>query len=213
MPYPLLSKTNIVNSNTIQAADVSQSIDAFTGTTEYRIIVSGSLNINGSVTCTGANSNSQGGFTGSLYGTASYADVAFYGYLSTGSNIISASFSYNSSYTSGSLQGFLVRSGSGAPNTALLYPIGMLSGTSYLRTGDTLRAVDFTATPFPAGAILGVNVWVTVSQFENRENPISADSYVTVRSITTSSITFQTRSNNPASRDLPFTFICVYQNS
>jgi hypothetical protein len=89
----------------------------------------------------------------------------------------------------------------------------MLSGTSYLRTGDTLRAVDFTATPLPAGATLGVNVWVTISQFDNRERSDSADSYVTVRSITTSSITFQTRSNNPTPGDLPFTFICVYQNS
>jgi hypothetical protein len=213
MPYPLLSKTNIVNSNTIQAADVSQSIDAFTGVSEYRIIVSGSLAVYGGVVCTGPNSNSQGGFTGSLTGTALYADTAGYGYRSTGSNVTSASFSYNSSYTSGSLQGFLVRSGSDAPSTAVLYPIGMLSGTSYLRTGDTLRAVDFTATPLPEGATLGLNVWVTISQFDNRERSDSADSYVTVRSITTSSITFQTRSNNPTPGDLPFTFICVYQNS
>lgn len=213
MVYPLLSKTNIVNSNTIQAADVSQSIDAFTGAAEYRIKISGSLTVYGGIVCTGPNSNSQGGFTGSLYGVASYADTAGYGYAYTNSNVTSASFSYNSSYTSGSLQGFLVRSGSDAPNTAVLYPIGMLSGTSYLRSGDVLRTVDFTATPFPAGATLGVNVWVTVSQFENRQTPSDRDSYVTVRSITTSSITFQTLSDNVAREDLPFTFICVYQNS
>jgi hypothetical protein len=212
MVYPLLSKTNIVNSNTIQAADVSQSINAFTGVTEYRIKISGSLTIYGGVVCTGPNSNSQGGFTGSLYGTASYADTAGYGYAYTSSNVTSASFSYNSSYTSGSLKGFLVRSGSDS-NIAVLYPIGMLSGTSYLRSGNTTLTVPFTATPFPLGATLGVNVWVTVSQFENRENPNDSRSYVTVREVTTSSITFQTRSNTPALSDLPFTFICVYQNS
>jgi hypothetical protein len=210
MVYPLLSKTNIVNSNTIQASDVSQSIDAFTGTTEYRIKISGSLNINGSLICLGPNSNNQGGFTGSLYGTASYADAAGYGYAYTSSNVTSASFSYNSSYTSGSLKGFLVRSGSDS-NIAVLYPIGMLSGTSYIRSGDSMQTVPFTSTPFPAGATLGVNVWITVSQFSNRSSPSNFDSYITVRSITTSSITFQTRTNNPAPDDLPFTFICVYQ--
>jgi hypothetical protein len=212
MVYPLLSKTNIVNSNTIQAADVSQSIDAFTGTTEYRIIVSGSLNINGSVTCLGPNSNAQGGFTGSLYGTASYADATSYGYAYTGSNITSASFSYNSSYTSGSLHGFLVRSGSDNP-TASLYSIGILSGVSYIRSGNILQTVNFTSTPFPAGAILGTNVWITVGQFNTRQVSTNWNSYVSVRSITTSSITFQTRTNNAAPSDLPFNFICVYQTS
>jgi hypothetical protein len=213
MVYPLLSKTNIVNSNTIQAADVSQSINAFTGVTEYRIIVSGSLNVNGNIICLGSNSNSQSGFTGSLYGTASYANTASYGYAYTSSNITSASFSYNSSYTSGSLQGFLVRSGSDSANTAVLYPIGMLSGTSYIRSGNSTQTVLFTATPFPAGATLGSSVWITISQFSNRSNPSNWDSYITVRSITTSSIDFQTRTNNPAPNDLPFTFTCVYQTS
>ena len=212
MVYPLLSKTNIVNSNTIQAADVSQSIDAFTGAAEYKIVVSGSLVINGSVTCLGPNSNVQGGFTGSLHGTASYADYTSYGYAYTGSNITSASFSYNSSYTSGSLQGFLVRSSSGSP-TASLYPIGMLSGVSYIRMGDITQTVNFTSTPFPSGATLGVNVWVTVGQFDNRQDPTTWDGYVAVRDVTTSSITFQTRTNQSAPRDLPFNFICVYQNS
>jgi len=212
MPYPLLSKTNIVNSNTIQAADVSQSIDAFTGITEYQIRISGSLSVIGSIIDGGANSDGKRGFTGSLQGTASYAISSSYGYAYTGSNITSASFSYNSSYTSGSLQGFLVRSSSGSP-TASLYPIGMLSGVSYIRGGDIIQTVNFTSTPFPSGATLGVNVWVTVGQFDNRLGSIDRDGYVAVRDVTTSSITFQTRTNQSASRDLPFNFICVYQNS
>jgi len=66
-----LSKSNIVNGNTIQAADVSQSIDAFTGTIAYDITLSGSLQLTGSV-------KSRNGYTGSLQGTASIATSASY---------------------------------------------------------------------------------------------------------------------------------------
>jgi hypothetical protein len=212
MAYPLLSKTNIVTSNTIQAADVSQSINAFTGTANYQIRISGSLNIIGSMIYTGPNDDNKGGFTGSLFGTASYAITSSYGYAYTGSNTTSASFTYNSSYTSGSLYGFTVRSSSDN-YVAALTNIGMLSGTSYIRQGDPTKTISITATPFPLGATLGENVWITVSQFDNQLGPTDWDGYVAVRSITTSSIEFQTRRNNNASRDLPFTFICVYQTS
>jgi hypothetical protein len=212
MAYPLLSKTNIVNTNTIQSADVSQSIAAFTGAANYQIRISGSLNIVGSVVGLGSNNDGKGNFTSSLHGTASYAIDSEYGYAYTGSNITSASFAYNSSYTSGNLQGFTVRSSS-VDFTAVLTNIGMLSGTSYIRQGDPTNTINFTATPFPLGATLGENVWITVSQFDTRLPSTDWDSYVAVRSITTSSIEFQTRRNNNASRDLPFTFICVYQTS
>lgn len=212
MAYPLLSKTNIVTSNTIQAADVSQSIAAFTGAASYQIKISGSLNIIGSITGIGSNSDGKGNFTGSLYGTASYAIDSEYGYAYTGSNITSASFAYNSSYTSGSLHGFTVRSSSDN-FVAALTNIGMLSGTSYIRQGDPTKTISISATPFPAGATLGENVWITVSQFDNRLGSTDWDGYVAVRSITTSSIQFQTRRNNAASRDLPFTFLCIYQTS
>jgi hypothetical protein len=212
MAYPLLSKTNIVNSNIIQAADVSQSIDAFTGVSEYRIIVSGSLSVVGSIIDGGANSDGKRGFTGSLQGTASYAISSSYGYAYTGSNTTSASFTYNSSYTSGSLHGFTVRSSS-ENNIAALETIGILSGASYIRQGDQARTITFSPAPFQNPAILGDNVWITISQFNNSQNPSSADSYVAVRSIGTGSIEFQTRRNNPTPRDLPFTFICVYQTS
>jgi len=61
-----LSKTNIATGNTIQAPDVSQSIDAFTGAVAYDITLSGSLQLTGSV-------KSRDGYTGSLLGTASTA--------------------------------------------------------------------------------------------------------------------------------------------
>lgn len=212
MAYPLLSKTNIVNTNTIQSADVSQSIAAFTGVTDYQIRISGSLSITGSMVYVGPNSDNKGGFSGSLYGTASYAISSSYGYAYTGSNITSASYTYNSSYTSGSLYGSTVGSSSAFINpTASLHPVKMLSGTSYIRSGETTRIVLFTATPFPATATWGDNVWITVSQFNNLLSPSNSDGYVAVRSITTSSIEFQTRTNSAAPRDLPFTFTCIYE--
>jgi hypothetical protein len=64
-----LSKTNISTGNTIQAPDVSQSIDAFTGAAAYDITLSGSLQLTGSV-------QSRDGYTGSLFGTASFVTLA-----------------------------------------------------------------------------------------------------------------------------------------
>ena len=64
-----LSKTGIANNSTIQAWQVSQSIDALTGQVAYDLIISGSLTLTGSV-------SSQNGFTGSLKGTAETSSVA-----------------------------------------------------------------------------------------------------------------------------------------
>jgi hypothetical protein len=212
MAYPLLSKTNISSSNIIQAADVSQSIDAFTGTANYQIRISGSLSVTGSIIDSGANDTNKRGFTGSLYGTASYAISSSYGYAYTSSNTTSASFTYNSSYTSGSLHGFTVRSSSDN-HTASLTNIGILSGASYIRSGDITMTIIFSPAPFQNPSTLGDNVWVTISQFNNRQSPSNFDGYVAVRSVDTGSIQFETRTRNPAPADLPFTFTCVYQTS
>jgi hypothetical protein len=57
-----LTKTGIINGSTIQVGHVTQSIDAFNGTTAYDITLSGSLTLTGSVT-------SYNGFTGSFSGS------------------------------------------------------------------------------------------------------------------------------------------------
>lgn len=61
-----LSKTNITTGQTIQASQITQSVDALTGTTAYDITISGSLTLTGSV-------SSLNGYTGSLLGTSSFA--------------------------------------------------------------------------------------------------------------------------------------------
>ena len=89
-----LSKSNIVNGNTIQASDVSQSIDAFTGTIAYDITLSGSLQLTGSV-------KSRNGYTGSLQGTATSATSASYALTATtattATSATSASYAVSSS--------------------------------------------------------------------------------------------------------------------
>lgn len=61
----VLSKANILTGNTIQAADVSQSIDAFTGLIAYDLTITGSLNATGSV-ITGSISNATNAVTSSV---------------------------------------------------------------------------------------------------------------------------------------------------
>lgn len=63
------SKAGITTGGTIQAWHVTQSVDAFTGTTSYDIVISGSTTFTGSV-------QSLNGYTGSLFGIASQADTA-----------------------------------------------------------------------------------------------------------------------------------------
>ncbi len=53
MALQTLSKTNITNGNVVQAADVSQSIDAFTGAVGYAITLSGSFAFAGQTTGSG----------------------------------------------------------------------------------------------------------------------------------------------------------------
>jgi hypothetical protein len=110
-----LSKSNIVNGNTIQAADVSQSIDAFTGTIAYDITLSGSLQLTGSV-------KSRNGYTGSLQGTASIATSASYALTATtattatsASNITTAVTSSGTNYLV-----FVSEAGTKAPKIASL---------------------------------------------------------------------------------------------
>ena len=84
-----LSKTNIATGNIITAAEVSQSVDAFTGAVAYDITLSGSFQMTGS-------HKSLNGYTGSLQGTASVAITASSAISS--SRAISSSYAVSSSY-------------------------------------------------------------------------------------------------------------------
>tara|TARA_Y100000361_G_scaffold54123_1_gene47265 strand:+ start:2603 stop:3535 length:933 start_codon:yes stop_codon:yes gene_type:complete len=72
-----LSKTGITTGNTVEAFHVTQSIDAFTGTEAYNIVLSGSLEVTGSVAVQGLTNPSQDNVltydttTGQIFYTAS----------------------------------------------------------------------------------------------------------------------------------------------
>lgn len=71
----VLSKSGITTGATIQVGHVTQSIDAFTGATQYDITLSGSFTTTGSINVTGSVSSSffTGSFIGPLTGTGSGA--------------------------------------------------------------------------------------------------------------------------------------------
>jgi len=74
MALKTLSKTNIATGNTVQASDVSQSIDAFTGVDGYDITLSGSFILTGSLAINGL---SQQAYTEVLVLNNSTGDVAY----------------------------------------------------------------------------------------------------------------------------------------
>jgi hypothetical protein len=71
MALKTLSKTNILNGNIVQAADVSQSVDAFTGIEGYAISVSGSFTFSGATTGSGFFQNAVNALSGSSVYVAS----------------------------------------------------------------------------------------------------------------------------------------------
>jgi hypothetical protein len=74
-----LSKTGIVDNNTIRTWHVTQSIDAFNGTSAYDITLSGSLNIIGPL-------NLDSPVTGNLITNASYALSSSYSHIALSSS-------------------------------------------------------------------------------------------------------------------------------
>jgi len=89
MALKTLSKTNISNGNIVQAADVSQSVDAFTGIEGYAISLSGSFTFDGATTGSGYFSNAVSASYSNITTSASYASAS-----------TSASYSLSSSQAS-----------------------------------------------------------------------------------------------------------------
>jgi len=75
MALKTLSKTNILNGNIVQASDVSQSVDAFTGIEGYAISLSGSFTFSGATTGSGVFQNSINSLSSSAVYVASNAST------------------------------------------------------------------------------------------------------------------------------------------
>ena len=86
----VLSKTGITSGATIQPGHVTQSVDAFTGATQYDISLSGSFTVTGSVRATSYTGSYTGSFTGPLAGTSSgaqYINTSSPSYNPSGSGV------------------------------------------------------------------------------------------------------------------------------
>lgn len=144
-----LSKTGITTGQTIQPFHVTQSVDAFTGTSAYNITISGSLTLTGSV-------SSFNGFTGNLTGTSSWATNAGTSTQIRPTNTVS-SFGYTIPYLSGtgSTAGLLY-SATGPkynPVTDTLTTAN-LAGTAS-RATEATTATNINGVAYPSGSVVG----------------------------------------------------------
>jgi hypothetical protein len=176
----ILSKAGITTGATIQVGHVTQSIDAFTGTTQYDIILSGSLTITGSTKILGDISGSSftGSFTGSLNGNSSTTN-----YLSNASQP-----SYN---PSGSGINFL-------PGN-----LGMLAGSTKLASG-----VSSIINPSALiGKRFQTQYWVTTTKASGSTSP--GNNALMVQETAPNSGAFQIKDIGASTND-DVNFIVVY---
>jgi len=147
-----LSNSGISDSSTIRAAHISQSIDALTGAAAYDLKISGSLNLTGSV-------QSQNGFTGSLFGTSSFATSASVSVSS--SRALSASYSIisDAATTSTSASYSLTATSASFATTA--------SFASSLSPSATVVSASYATTASFASSALSASYAVTASHALN----------------------------------------------
>jgi hypothetical protein len=163
-----LSKANIALGNTIQPADVSQSIDALTGLFSYDITISGSLNLTGSVV-TGSTANFTS-VTASLFGTGSWAVSSSFSISSSravsSSFAISSSRAVSSSYAIGSTTATSATTADGVSNQNFDIGGGIQAGTFKFVAGKVVLTGGVgSSSAFPGlnSKVIGVNAFVTAT--------------------------------------------------
>lgn len=177
-----LSKTNIVNGNTIQASDVSQSIDALTGAVAYDITISGSFTFTGATTGSGWFANA----VSSSFALSSSRAVSS-SYALSSSIAFSSSYAYSSSIA---LSSSFALSSSLALSSSFADGASQVNGQNY-DTGITVAPGNFkfiagknamttgalTSSAFIVlqGKTLGTNAWITANY---QTTPAAPDSIV-----------------------------------
>jgi len=170
MALQTLSNLNIINGNTIQAADVSQSIDAFTGAVGYAITFSGSFTLAGATTGSGFWQKS----VSSSYALSSSRAVSS-SYALSSSIAFSSSYAYSSSIAFSSSYAY---SSSIALSSSFADGASQVNGQNY-DTGITVAPGDFKfiagKNAMTSGALtssafivlqsktLGTNAWITAN--------------------------------------------------
>jgi len=178
-----LSKTNIINGQTVQAWNVTQSVDAFTGTQAYDITVSGSFTFSGATTGSGyfANAVSSSRSISSSYSISSSVAI---------SSSYAAS-SLSSSYASSSLSSSYATSASLAISSNQLLDQFYDNNTSvvaanfkFIAGKNAMASGAFTSSAFVVlqGKTLGTNAWITA----NYQTPPGPSDSIIVNSISSS---------------------------
>jgi len=221
MALQVLSKSNILNGNVVQASDISQSIDALTGAVGYAITISGSFAFAGQTTGSGYFSNavtsdnvkpqnvaSNIGYTIPYLASTGSTSALYYSatgptynpitqlLVVTASQAVSASQAVTASFASSAkILGSYVASGSSAiPNTQLNF----IAGAGKTNGGGTLSVTLNELT----GKTLGQNVFVSLALSSSAG--INTD--VQVQSLTTGVLTFV---STPPTLDFFYTIIYV----
>jgi len=158
MALQTLSNLNIINGNTIQAADVSQSIDAFTGAVGYAITLSGSFTLAGATTGSGF---WQKAVSSSYALNSSIAFSSSYAYSSSialsSSFALSSSLALSSSFANGTSQVNAQSYDNGS--TVVVGDFKFIAGQGALNTGKLTSSIFNVL----AGKTMGNNVWISPS--------------------------------------------------
>ena len=128
-----LSKNNITDGNAVEAWNVTQSVDAFTGIAPYDITISGSLNINEApiTNLTASIISASIGITGSLFGVASTSSYVLADNIFQPFTNITASGDINvTAITASEYIGLPSGLVSGSPQIPSLLPSGVVSGSA-----------------------------------------------------------------------------------
>jgi hypothetical protein len=192
----VLSNSGIATTNTIQAWQVSQSVDAFTGASDYDITISGSLTVTGSTNISGS-TTIKGALTASgslnVSGTVNLP----------GFSNATASWATNLVNTPSNIDRYLAPSGT----TPTLFTSQMIAGAGLIASGTAIATIDITPIDFTSKT-LGTDVFITVG-ISSSYATSSMSFYPRASTIGPNSITFTTQANAPF--NVPFFYTVVYK--
>ena len=193
----VLSKSNIANSNIIEAWQVSQSVDAFTATTAYDIAISGSLTLTGPTNIVGSVK-----ITGSTIISGSTTIVG--GDLSArGFSNATASWANNALNAPTKVSGEYIANGTFIGVTG---DLKLAAGFGSIPTGNTF--IDLTFNTLNTN-VLGVDCFVSVGISSSYATG-SMGYFPRVDSLTAGVLRFTVQSANP-SNPIPFFYTIIYR--
>ena len=199
----ILSNTGIYNGQQITVNEITQIIDVFTAATASDVTLNGELFTTGSTTRIVANN----GFTGSLFGTASFAISSS---VSTSGSLIYASASYAlTSSVFSPLKTNIVTTSSFLQTSS-----GLISGYGQIPIGTSSSVITgLTELIGKQMDITGASGSVFVAMFQDNSNGGNFDpnKVVVPYNLSGSNLTFQTLSGIAASDTVTFNYIITYK--